>query len=492
MFAQESGKEDYFHQVYQKYNAQPTAQDVWEKALEQRPNREYIIAAGDTLWDVSRTLFTDGFFWSKIWSLNPYITNPHQIKVGQVIHFYPGSGLEAPGMVVNSTEELKPLTSSSPLIESKWWNSQNMPMASTNLHDMALPPPLRSYHPALDQFPSSLPSWYFRTDSQVEKAPLEIVPIKHLPIENILNIPYFISEFPQNIKGTIYEIEKNSKTASERDYLFIDAEEGEELKVGEEFTVIQAIGKVRDPDAVGELPKSYEVQGEVKVVGRVEGLYKALVMTALFPIRVGASIVPGHSPKMNLTESGHVAPLKAMIIGGENDTTRTLFGPQSIIYLNRGSDDGVKVNQSAPITAIHRIRHTESVLFSNNWRIGEVKIVKVEKHYSTAVIMDATEGVMAGDIVGQLAPSDITEKFMSIDSSVKFGDAFDESGKDWKKRNLKDPKYKDMSTEFEDTDANKNDENKNQDTEKLQTDQTDLIDSELNDLESGENNSEKN
>lgn len=500
---QESAKEDYYHQIYQKYNSQPTGQDVWEKALEQRPNREYTIVAGDTLWDVSRTLFMDGFFWSKIWSLNPFITNPHQISVGQVIHFYPGSGMDAPGMIVNTQAETKPLSSQSSLTDSKWWASQNLPLATTQFNDVQIPPPLRNYSRSLDQFPSSLPNWYFRTDSQVEKAPLEILPAKRMPIENILNIPYFVSEYPQNIKGTIYEIEKNSKTASERDFLFIDANDGEELKIGDEFTVIQGVGKIRDPDAMGELPKSYEVQGEVKIVGKIEGLYKAMVTSALFPVRVGAVIVPGHGPKMNLTEAGEEANLKAMIIGGENDTTRTLFGPQSIIYLNRGTEDGIKVNQRAPITAIHRLRHKESELYSNTWQIGEVKIVKVEKHYSTAVIMNATEGVMAGDIIGHLASTDITEKFISLDSSVKFGEAFDESSKEWKKRKLTDPKLRNQEGELEGEEDIENQDQSNEsieaidseldesDTSKdnkdqideLETEKSELIDTELEELE---------
>lgn len=434
-----SQKEEFFHQIYQKYHSQPTSQEVWEKHLNERPHREYIITAGDTLWDVSRTLFTDGFFWSKVWSLNPYITNPHQISVGQVIRFYPGSGLDAPGLIVKQEDSAPPaLSSDATLSESRWWKSEDLPLAPVNLKEVPLPPPFRKYPMPLENFPSSLPNWYFQTDAEVNKAPLEIVPYKPLPIENILSLPYFISEYPQNIKGTIYEIEKDAKTASERDYIFIEAED--ELKIGSVYTVIQTVGKIKDPDAIEDLPRSYEVQGEIIITDKVEELYKAMVTLALFPVQVGAKIIPGRSPKMNLTQAGDPSNLKAMIIGGENDTTRTLFGPQSIVYLNRGSEDGVKLNQRASVMAIHRLRHSDSDLFSNTWKIGEVKIVKVEKHYSTAVVMDATEGIMPGDIVGRLNASDIDENFKKLDSSVKFGDNFDETGRDWKKRDKDDPK----------------------------------------------------
>lgn len=409
-----------FHNIYQKYNSRPTSEEVWEAALTKRESQEYVIVKGDTLWDISRTLFGDGFFWSKVWSLNPFITNPHQISVGQVIHFYPGQGLEAPGLIVDKTSKAPALTMNTPLLNTKWWLSQDLPPVPVDLAGVVLPPPSR-HSKVLDGFPDSLPNWYFQTDSSQNGLPLEIIPIEQHSIINILSLPYFISEYPQAIKGTIFEIEKNAKAASERDYLFIDADE--ELKVGTTYTVIQKIGKIRDPEALEDYPKAYEVQGEIQIVGRVEKLYKALVTLALFPLRVGANIIPGSSPKMNLTEPGELAPMQAMIIGGENDTTRSLFGPQSIVYLNRGSADGIKVNQRAPVMAVHRLRHPDSKILSNTWRLGEIKVVKVEENYSTAVVIDATEGILPGDIVGEFKVSEISENLKKLDASTPFGDA---------------------------------------------------------------------
>ena len=136
-------KEDYLFRIYQKYHAQPTSQDVWEKVLSQRPSQEYTIVKGDTLWDVSRTLFADGFFWSKIWSLNPYITNPHQISSGQVIHFYQGIGLDAPGLDVNKASKNPVMTPKTSMIDTKWWMSQDTPLVPIDLADVIIPPPSR-------------------------------------------------------------------------------------------------------------------------------------------------------------------------------------------------------------------------------------------------------------------------------------------------------------------------------------------------------------
>ena len=56
---------------------------------------EYIVEEGDTLFDLCDQLIDDKAYWPKLWSLNPYIKNPHVIYPAMRIRFYPGS-LDAP------------------------------------------------------------------------------------------------------------------------------------------------------------------------------------------------------------------------------------------------------------------------------------------------------------------------------------------------------------------------------------------------------------
>lgn len=412
-------KEEYLHNIYKRYHSKPTSQALWEKALAQRESQKYTIVKGDTLWDVSKTLFDDGFFWSKVWALNPFITNPHLISSGQVINFYHGEGLDAPGLKVTESEKGLVITPQSTLSSLKWWQSQDLVPPPMDLKDVVIPPPLRVYPKVLETFPASIPNWYFQAETQKKGPKIEIVPVERPIIESILTLPFFISDHSPDEKGRVHEIEKNAVTAAERDFLFIDADE--DLEVGSTYTVIRDIGKIRDPEVVFNYPLSYEVQGEVKIVGKLEGLYKAIVTLSIFPIQVDSIIVPGSTPKMNLTESGTPSNIKGMIVGGENDTTRSLFGPQSIIYINRGSADGIKVNQQAPIMAVHRMRHPDSSLYSNTWKLGEVKIVKVEENYSTGVIMESTDGIVPGDMVGEFGDAEMTAIFKELNSSTSFG-----------------------------------------------------------------------
>ncbi len=94
--------EQKFNDIYNKYNINPTSDDVWG-AASSKAAQVYDVQKGDTLFTISRTLFGDPQFWPKIWALNNGgITNPHNIAPGTKIYFYPGDGGAAPSMSVGS------------------------------------------------------------------------------------------------------------------------------------------------------------------------------------------------------------------------------------------------------------------------------------------------------------------------------------------------------------------------------------------------------
>ena len=65
--------------------------DEWDEISSTNQTNEYTVRQGETLWGISRKLFGSGFYYSKIWSLNPYITNPHEIEPGITLVLTGGS-----------------------------------------------------------------------------------------------------------------------------------------------------------------------------------------------------------------------------------------------------------------------------------------------------------------------------------------------------------------------------------------------------------------
>lgn len=98
--------EQRFNDIYNKYNINPTSDEVWGAASSKAAN-VYVVQKGDTLFTISRTLFGDPQFWPKIWALNNNgITNPHIIAPGTQIFFYPGEAGAAPSLSVGQPAPL--------------------------------------------------------------------------------------------------------------------------------------------------------------------------------------------------------------------------------------------------------------------------------------------------------------------------------------------------------------------------------------------------
>jgi len=50
----------------------------------------YTVQKGDTLWDICEKVYGDADLWPKLWEMNPFITNPHLLKPGDVITLLEG------------------------------------------------------------------------------------------------------------------------------------------------------------------------------------------------------------------------------------------------------------------------------------------------------------------------------------------------------------------------------------------------------------------
>lgn len=62
------------------------------------PTTTHTVERGDTLWDLSQRYLGSPWYWPKVWSYNPEIANPHWIYPGSVVRFAQG-GEERPTQV---------------------------------------------------------------------------------------------------------------------------------------------------------------------------------------------------------------------------------------------------------------------------------------------------------------------------------------------------------------------------------------------------------
>ena len=70
---------------------------------------EYIVELGDTLIDICDQLIDEPGYWPKLWSMNPYIKNPHFIFPGMKLRFYSGDNESPPFLQVVSEDDVLPI-----------------------------------------------------------------------------------------------------------------------------------------------------------------------------------------------------------------------------------------------------------------------------------------------------------------------------------------------------------------------------------------------
>ena len=53
--------------------------------------KTYVVQKGDTLWDICQKFYGDPNLWPKLWEMNPFVTNPHLLKPGDIITLFEGA-----------------------------------------------------------------------------------------------------------------------------------------------------------------------------------------------------------------------------------------------------------------------------------------------------------------------------------------------------------------------------------------------------------------
>lgn len=386
-------KEEQLHRTYEKYNAQPTSEALWEKAVSGGNAQVYNVQAGDTLWDISQTLFGDSQFWPKVWSMNNQtFPNPHEITPTTKIQFFKGGLSEAPSMAVTTPE--KPLVVAPPLAK----NDSDVGGQANDAPIATFPAPSRKTK-ILKLIPESLPLYRLggvnKADSQVE-----IINGRKDFVEPMVSMSHYIAEGELPSVGLVLETEKGGQTASEFQYIILQMDQLE----GKNFQIVRALDTVKNPKVSnGATGRMIEVQGEVEIIEKVaedKNLYRAIVKKAIFPISVGAKVLKGPLALVDVVPGPAQAALEATIIGGQYSADRKLFPQFSFVFVDAGSNGGMKEGQTLNVFANLKTRNSKTVVENKNRWVGQVKIIKTSENFSTAYVTSAFEDLQTGDHVG--------------------------------------------------------------------------------------------
>lgn len=393
-------REQAFHGIYKKYNAQPTPLEAWEQASAARRSEAYRVQKGDTLWDLSSTLFGDANYWPKVWALNnDEVYNPHEIDTWMQIRFFPGDLNEPPTLAV---AEAAPKAA-----------------ATANDADAGLIPPPKKSQPIVRKLPKSIPLYRM---GAVSRPPLDFEGVRPAlqPAKARASLIYQVSESAVKGIGEVKETELGVQSASEYQYVFVQVDDDSDrvLLVVRDVGTLKASEQKNAPTA-----HLIEVQGEIELIEKVnDNVYRAIVRKNLSSVEVGSRLVKGRIETVATDDGTPTSGPLVQLIGAQFGTGRNLADFDGFVFMNGGSSAGLTEGMILPVHADRRLRNAKTSALYNDRHVANVRIVKVTDHFATGYVTKMWDDVAIGDSVGGGASAAAAAPLPSSGSALDFED----------------------------------------------------------------------
>lgn len=436
--------------IYSEHG-EPVSDEKWTTLLGTRAAETYSVQAGDTLWDLSSTLFADGFYWSRLWAENPEIQNPHRIAKGQAVRFIGGTEAAPPEIrvvqdqpdplieqsnaafdredIVQAVQDLPPAEDKSdidtevPLARSgKVEGKPLIGEAPVFLEDMEgritqadleagviieqnelvrrprIPPSDVDRRPVLREIPPSfaekrprLPDRTVtiqRRSSAAERVAAALVPT------------YIGFERRPEPIASVVEAEAGEYVASIGQTILVEA--NEPLAIGTNFYT------VTERYSVSGGGYAYEVGGVVRLTELLDEkkqLYRGQIIYAVGPVRVGSDVLAGEIPRVAISTKGRRVNSKLVVAGGGEDSDRNLFGDGAVLLLRSEREEEVQVGDVLAIQGRIGERRKNTKIPDVSGPIGVVKVFAVSGKLVSAYVILATSEIRKGDYTGPTFPT---------------------------------------------------------------------------------------
>lgn len=253
-------------------------------SLSQAQQRTHTTQKGDTLWSICQKYYGDPALWPKLWQMNPFVTNPHLIKPGEVITLF----------------EKEPVKKSEP------------PKVET---------------PKVAQKPAEV--------KKKVPAGINLSPMTNLKTLGSLSLkevePW----------GRIFASNSNKVMLTKGDILFVDFGSRTDIKVGDEFNVARSSVMLTHPLTEKNLGYVIRILGRLvlKELTR-KGLYRAELTDGFKDINIGDIVVPYEAVPECVEPVATPQDSRGIIVAAK-DMLETV-GQYAVVYLDRGSNHGIR------------------------------------------------------------------------------------------------------------------------------------------------------
>lgn len=313
---------------------------------EPQVSETHSVQGGDTLWDLCSKYLNSPWYWPKIWSYNPQISNPHWIYPGNELRFYP--------------------------------SDENLPTNVEVSRAMSLEDGDDS---------GEVPEDLFRTIGEVR--------VGRIPQNSVTRVRLaFVESSDHKKAGSLDAAFTDSYMLSpyQKAYVKFDAA----AKPGDDFAIYRTLKEIEHP-VTGE-PYGYavEVVGVAKVTETSEGVAGVIITRAYREIERGDWV--GTFPEASMRRVSPT-PGSANAKGYIMETMEvgmSEIGEHEVVFVDRGSAQGVQLGNV--FTVLKRgDGYLDEVEGLPNEEVGKILVIDVRENASTGVVVRAINELSVGD-----------------------------------------------------------------------------------------------
>ncbi|MBL93037.1 MAG: hypothetical protein CMH56_14645 [Myxococcales bacterium] len=351
----------------------------------------YVVRFGDTLWDLCAKFLNNPWYWPKIWSYNPGLDNPHWIRPGTVLRFYPQP--EESPVAVESAFEMPADAPNMALVPAPMDAPVDAPPVTANELNMAdfQTPADQEVNFSFDDLP------LFETTNDIQNV------LDRVPDANVTRrrVTVFVEdEFPAEA-GELSNAVSNASFLSSGDIVYLDLKT--DVTMGDTFQIYRHRQEIKHPVSGGRMGSIVEVVGEVLIQGQARGKFVGSISQVFQPAFRGDKVGP--IADMSIREirpQTNGLAMRGYVMSAAGDP-RSNLGQHDLIFIDKGNKDGVQVGNT------FYVLRGEDQLFAKNIKIpdeiiAQVMIIDVRNSVSTGVLLFSNRSIKAGDRV-EMRPS---------------------------------------------------------------------------------------
>ncbi|EQC46611.1 LysM peptidoglycan-binding domain-containing protein [Bacteriovorax sp. Seq25_V] len=391
--------------------------DEWNEIATASKVERYVVQEGDWLWKISQRLFGSGFYYSKIWSMNPQITNPHEIEPGQVLVFDTGSSSDFPKIQVGDYTETPENPTEAPKvaqnnfsnygdnIQPDWLRERKRLQDQgaffqyitdatyddvLELKAIELNEDYKKYDPPLSEITIVEP-----TDAYDEHGVDKTSKLSFDVKEGFYLNTFLTTNFVQDL-GVIENKQDESIYIKNRDTVYVKFDKSVKPRPGDLFSVYYPEGKVSHPISDREGLK-YTVVAQIKTIRQIEDKWEVLVTDLTGLVERNARITV-YTPKIEkVFKSYNKRSIEAAIIGSYKETTSGI-AQGDVVYIDRGRVDGVELGNVFETYSFRDEGTGKKISNTPTYVTGELVVITLSDNFATALVMSSNTDFKVGTV----------------------------------------------------------------------------------------------